>query len=61
MLVLLSVSRDVNRSCRSALSSVANHGQAMRAPAEALLLRAQDRLNVAAAPQCQLPPKWRGR
>ncbi len=61
MLVLLSVSPNVNRSCHSALSSVASHGQKMRMPAEALLLRAQDRVDVTQAPQCQFPPKWRGR
>ncbi len=62
MLVLLSVSPDVNRSCHSALSSVASHGQKMRMPAEALILRAQDRVDVIRAPQCQFPPKWpRGR
>ncbi len=61
MLVLLSLSKDVNRSCHSALSSVASHGQKMRMPAEALLLRAQDRVDGIQAPQCQLPPKWSGR
>jgi hypothetical protein len=36
MLMLLAVSKDVNRSCRSALSSVASFGPALQSPAEAV-------------------------
>ena len=58
MLMLLTVSKDVNRSCRSALSSVAAFGPALQSPAEAVLARANERGSAAGAPSCQWPPRW---
>lgn len=58
MLVLMAVSRDPNRSCRSALSSVASFGPPLRKPAAALISRANARGSAVDAPYCRWPPNW---
>ncbi|WP_119157743.1 hypothetical protein [Caldimonas tepidiphila] len=57
LFVMLAASRDLERSCRSALSAVANYGTAMRPPVEAMLRRIHER-GGSAAPSCRWPPDW---
>jgi Flp pilus assembly protein TadD len=53
MYLMLATSRNPERACRAALMAVAQYGEPMLAPANALLSRVRARGSVAGAPSCQ--------
>jgi hypothetical protein len=57
-LVLMAISDQPERSCRSALRSVEVFGPALKPPAEAVLRRALDRGAADPAGHCRWPPRW---
>lgn len=52
MYVMSSVSRNPERACRAARLAVAQYGEAMRAPANAMLARVRERGDAVGAPSC---------
>ena len=56
--VMLAVSKDLDRTCRSALSMVASFGPRLKPPVEAMFARIDSRGQARGAPYCSWPPRW---
>ena len=56
--VMLAVSKDLDRTCRSALSMVASYGPRLKPPVEAMFARIDARGQARGAPYCSWPPRW---
>ena len=56
--VMLAVSKDLDRTCRSALSMVASYGPRLKPPVEAMFARINARGQARGAPYCAWPPRW---
>ena len=56
--VMLAVSKDLDRTCRAALSMAASYGPRLKPPVEAMLARVRARGQDRDAPHCAWPPRW---
>ena len=52
------LARDVDRSCRTALGALANYGERMKEPVEAMLHRLYSQGRGLDSPYCAWPPTW---
>jgi hypothetical protein len=58
LFVTLSVSGNVERTCLSALNALANYGERLRRPVEAVLYRIRAQGRGYESPACASPPNW---
>jgi hypothetical protein len=58
LFVALALAPDLGRHCRIVLSAHARHGEALRAPVEAMLMRVHRAGASGTAPHCEWPPHW---
>ncbi len=58
LFVMLAVSKDLDRTCRSALSMAASFGPRLKPPVEAMFARIHSRGQARGAPHCAWPPRW---
>lgn len=58
LFVTVALARNVERNCRTALSAMADYGERMREPVEAMLLRIYTQGRAYESPYCAWPPNW---
>ena len=54
----VALSRNIERSCKSALAALSNYGERLREPVEAMLYRIQTQGRSSESPYCSRPTRW---
>jgi hypothetical protein len=58
LFVTVALSRNIERSCKTAMGALSNYGERLREPVEAMLNRIHMQGRGYESPYCSLPPKW---
>jgi len=58
LFVTVALARNVESNCRAALSAIANYGERLRGPVEAMLYRIHAQGRAYESPYCTWPPNW---